>query len=135
MQFILISGNWFSWGCLAVLAILIACFGMLAMSHYDTQARTKEIGVRKVFGANAKDVVLLFTTDFAKIIGVGITIGIPLAIYLNSLWLHVFANKTGFSGWLIATATILTFSLILISIGWQTYSTALMNPVKSLRSE
>jgi putative ABC transport system permease protein len=121
--------------CLAVLAILIACFGMLGMSHYDTQARTKEIGVRKVFSANAKDVVLLLTTDLAKIIAVGITIGIPLAIYLNSLWLQVFANKTGFSVCLMVGATALTIALTFISIGWQTYSAALMNPVKSLRTE
>ena len=122
-------------GFLAILAILIACFGMLAMSHYDTQARIKEIGVRKVFGANVKDVIVLLSADFAKIIILGIVIGIPAAVYLNSLWLQVFANKTDFSIWLIVGATILTAVLTLISISWQTYNAALRNPVKSLRSE
>lgn len=122
-------------GFLAILAILIACFGMLAMSHYDTQARIKEIGVRKVFGANVKDVIMLLFSDFAKIVALGVTIGIPVSIYLNSLWLQVFVNKTGFSIWLIICATVLTVILTFASIGWQTYAAALMNPIKSLRSE
>lgn len=122
-------------GFLALLAILIACFGMLAMSHYDTQARIKEIGVRKVFGANVREVIVLLSADFAKIIILGIIIGIPVAIYLNSLWLQVFADKTDFSVWLIVGATVLTATLTLISISYQAIKSAQMNPVNSLRSE
>lgn len=120
---------------LAVMAILIACFGLLAMAHYDTRTWIKEIGVRKVLGANVKDLVLLLSSDFAKMIGFALVLGIPAAIYLNKLWLQIFANKVNIDVWVISLGIAITVMLTLTSIGWQTYRAAHNNPVDSLKSE
>jgi putative ABC transport system permease protein len=120
---------------LSVLAILITSFGLLAMAHYNTQSRIKEIGVRKVLGARVQSLVWMLSRDFLKMIGLALVIGVPIAVYLNSLWLQVFSTKAHFGIGIILAALLITTSLSLISVCTETYRAAIKNPVHTLSSE
>jgi len=118
-----------------VLAVLIACLGLFGLAAFAAEARTKEIGVRKVLGASIGSVVALLSKDFLKLVLVAITIGLPLAWYLTGQWLQNFAYHIEIEWWVFAFAGILTSSIALLTVGFQSIRAALMNPVKSLRSE
>lgn len=120
---------------LSVLAIIIASFGLLAMAHYDTQTRIKEIGIRKVLGASVQGLVLKLSSDYLKMIGIAIGLGLPLAIYLNNLWLQIFSHKADFGIGIVLAGIAITVCLTFASISIQAYNAAITNPIKNLRSE
>jgi putative ABC transport system permease protein len=120
---------------IAFLSIVLACLGMLGMVMYNTQLRIKEVSVRKVLGASAKDVTILLSRSFMWLIGIGTLIGIPLSYLISNLFLQNFAYKISYGIWLIVAGVIITGLLGLITVCAQTIKTALSNPVKSLRTE
>lgn len=120
---------------LSLLAILIAGFGLLAMAHYDTQTRIKEIGVRKVLGARIGGLVWMLSYHFLKMVGLALAIGVPLAIYFNRLWLQIFSTKVHFGIDVILFAMLLTTALSVAAVGFETYKAAVTNPVRTLSSE
>ncbi|GAB3220328.1 ABC transporter permease [Algoriphagus aestuariicola] len=119
----------------SVLAILIACLGLLGLATYTAEQRTKEIGVRKVLGANVSSIVGLLSKDFVKLVLVAIVIATPVSWYAMNKWLEGFAYKVPVHWWTFAIAGILAVVVALVTISFQSIKAALMNPVKSLRSE
>jgi len=117
------------------LAIFIACLGLFGLAAFTAEQRTKEIGIRKVLGANLGQIIGLLSTDFLKLVGVAFVIASPLAYYAMTKWLENFAYKTDISWWIFAVAGISAIAIALITVSWQSIKAALMNPVKSLRSE
>ena len=120
---------------ISFLSIVIACLGMLGMVMYNTQLRTKEVSIRKVMGASVKDITILLSRSFMWLIGIGVLIGIPSSYLLNNLFLQNFAYKINYWPLIIVAGVVITSSLGLITVCSQTIRTAMMNPVKSLRTE
>ncbi|HET9744717.1 MAG TPA: ABC transporter permease [Chitinophagaceae bacterium] len=119
----------------ATLAILLACLGLFGLAAFSTVQRTKEIGIRRVLGANIPDITMLIAKNFLLMIGIAIIIAIPLAWYAGNRWLQDFAFRIPIQGWVFVGAAAATISIALATIGFHSVRSALMNPVKSLRSE
>ena len=119
----------------AVLAILIACLGLFGLAAFTAEQRTKEIGVRKVLGASVVSIVTLLSKDFLKLVLIAILIASPLAWYAMHRWLQDFAYKIAIEWWVFALAGLLAVGIALLTVSFQSIKAALMNPVKSLRSE
>ncbi|GAB3798986.1 ABC transporter permease [Spirosoma humi] len=119
----------------AFLAIFISCLGLFGLSAFTAEQRTKEIGIRKVLGASVSSIIGLLSQDFLKLVLLAIAIASPLAWYAMNQWLQGFAYKVDLSWWVFALAGILAIGIALLTISFQSVKAALMNPVKSLRSE
>ena len=119
----------------SLVAILIACLGIFGLAAFAAQQRTKEIGVRKVLGASVASIVALLSKDFLKLVFVAILIASPLAWYVMRAWLQDFAYKIELDWWVFALAGLLAVGIALLTVSFQSVKAALMNPVKSLRSE
>jgi putative ABC transport system permease protein len=117
------------------MAIFIACLGLFGLATFTAEQRTKEIGVRKVLGASVTSIVALLSKDFLKLVVIAIVIASPLAWYAMSRWLQDFAYKIDIEWWVFALAGLLAVSIALLTVSFQSIKAALMNPVKSLRSE
>lgn len=122
-------------GYVCVLTISLACLGMLGMAMYSTQTRTKEIGVRKVLGANASQVVLVLSRSFMLLIAIAVAIGAPLGYMAGGLFLESFAYKIPISFPLMFTGVMTIVVLGFLTIASQTWKAASVNPVNSLRYE
>lgn len=119
----------------AGIAILISCLGLFGLSMFMAEARTKEIGIRKVLGASELSLVALFSQDFLKLVVVALVIASPVAWYAMHTWLADFAYRTDIHWWVFALAGSLTVGIALLTVSFQSIKAALTNPVKSLRSE
>ena len=122
-------------GLFAGLTIFIACLGLFGLATFTAQQRTKEIGVRKVLGASVGSIIALLSKDFLKLVLIAIVIASPLAWYIMNRWLQNFAYKITIDWWVFALAGLLAVGIALLTVSFQSVRAALMNPVKSLRSE
>ena len=118
-----------------LLAILISCLGLFGLAAFTAEQRTKEIGVRKVLGASVSSIITLLSKDFLKLVLIALVLATPLAWWAVSQWLGTFAYRTELSWWLFAVAGLLAVGIALMTVSFQSIRAALMNPVKSLRSE
>ncbi|GAB3758324.1 ABC transporter permease [Spirosoma pomorum] len=119
----------------AGLILFIACLGLFGLAAFSAEARTKEIGVRKVLGASVSSIVTLLSKDFLKLVFIAIVIASPIAWYITNRWLQDFAYRIAISWWVFALAGLLAVGIALLTVGLQSIRAALVNPVKSLRSE
>ncbi|HMK17723.1 MAG TPA: FtsX-like permease family protein [Chitinophagaceae bacterium] len=119
----------------ATLAILLACLGLFGLAAFTTVQRTKEIGIRRVLGANITSITMLIAKNFLVMIGIAILIAIPLAWYAGNQWLQDFAFRIPVQGWVFIAASVATILIALITVGFHSVRSALMNPAKSLRTE
>ncbi|MGA0556383.1 ABC transporter permease [Larkinella sp. VNQ87] len=119
----------------SVLTILIACLGLFGLATFTAEQRTKEIGIRKVLGASVAGIVALLSKDFLKLVLMALLIASPVAWYAVNEWLKNFAYKTDLSWWVFALAGLLAVAIALLTVSFQSIKAALMNPVKTLRSE
>ena len=119
----------------SALAVLLACLGLLGLSAYVTAQRTKEIGIRKVLGASTASITTLLSADFLKLVLVAILIASPLAWYAMTYWLNDFAYRIEIEWWVFVVAGLTAVGIALVTVSTQSIKAALMNPVKSLKSE
>ena len=119
----------------AAISIMIGCLGLFGLSAYTAERRTKEIGVRKVLGASVTSIVALLSREFLKLIIISIVIGSPVAWFAMNRWLSDFAYHIDVSWWMVAAAGLLAIVIALLTVSFQSIKAALMNPVKSLKSE
>ncbi|MEO6286485.1 MAG: ABC transporter permease [Dyadobacter sp.] len=115
--------------------VFIACLGLFGLSAFTAEQRAKEIGVRKVLGASVGSIVSLLSRDFLKPVLIGILLATPVAWYVMHRWLQDFAYKIDVEWWMFALAGVLAIGVALLTVGFQSMKAALMNPVKTLRSE
>ncbi|MBN8652577.1 MAG: ABC transporter permease [Cytophagales bacterium] len=119
----------------SILAIVVACLGLFALSAFMVEQRSKEISVRLVLGASVNSVFQLLTWDFLRLVLISIVIAAPISWYMMSRWLEDYAYRTDI-GWDVFVVSGITSVLIaLITISFQSIKAAVMNPVKGLRSE
>lgn len=118
-----------------ILAILISCLGLFGLAAFTAEQRTKEIGVRKVLGASVTSIVALLSTDFLRLVLIALVLATPLAWWAVQTWLSTFAYRTDLNWWVFALSGTIAVGIALLTISFQSVKAALMNPVKSLRSE
>jgi len=119
----------------AVLAIIIACLGLFALSAFMAEQRSREIGIRKVLGATVSGITTLLSVDFVKLVFIAIVIASPIAWYGMNKWLQGFAYQVPLHWWIFALAGVVAIVIAIITVSFQSIKAALMNPVKSLKSE
>ncbi|MBP7643274.1 MAG: ABC transporter permease [Saprospiraceae bacterium] len=117
------------------LTIFIACLGLFGLITYTTQQRIKEIGIRKVLGSSVLQIVALLSKDFIKLVGISMLISFPIGYYLLQNWLQDFEYRTNISFWIFVVAGIITLLIAFLTIAFRSVEAALMNPVKSLKTE
>jgi putative ABC transport system permease protein len=117
------------------LAIVIACLGLFGLAAYAAEQRTKEIGIRKVLGANVSNIVSMLSKDFIALVLIAILVAVPIAWYFMHQWLQGFAYHQNVQWWIIAVAGSGAILIAFVTISFQSIKAALTNPVKSLRSE
>lgn len=118
-----------------VLAIIISCLGLLGLAAFTAEQRTKEIGIRKVLGANVASVVSLLSKDFVKLVVISIVLATPLSWYIMNKWLNDFIYHIDITWEIFAIAGILALAIALFTVSFQSIKAALLNPVKSLQTE
>jgi putative ABC transport system permease protein len=119
----------------AYLTILISCLGLFGLAAFDTERRTKEIGIRKVLGADMKSLIALLSKDFLKLVCVAIIVASPVAYYLMDRWLQDFAYRVNISWWIFVAAGTMALLIALLTVSLQAMKAAIANPVTSLRTE
>jgi putative ABC transport system permease protein len=119
----------------AVFAIFIACLGLFGLVTYAAEQRTKEIGIRKVLGANVGGIVAMLSKDFAKLVLIASLAAFPVAWWAMNKWLQSFAYRITISWWVFVVAGIAAIAIALITVSFQSIKAAIANPVKSLRTE
>ena len=118
-----------------ILAIFISCLGLSGMASYMAEQRTKEIGVRKVLGATVLGLWSLMSKDFIVLVLISLCIAIPVAYYFMFKWLQNYIYHTTLSWQIFAATALGAIVITLLTVSYQSIKAALMNPVKSLRSE
>ncbi len=119
----------------AILTIFVACLGLLGLVTYTTRQRFKEIGIRKVLGSSVSGIVGLLALDFLKWIVISMAIAFPIGFWLMKEWLEDFAFHIEIKWWVFALSGIITLMIAFATIFSRSIQAALMNPVKSLRTE
>jgi putative ABC transport system permease protein len=117
------------------LAIIIACVGLFGLASYTANLRTKEIGVRKVLGATVTSVVVLLSKEFTKLIAIAFILSVPAGWYVMNSWLEGFAYHVNLGADVFVIAGILALLIAWLTVSYQSIKAAVVNPVKSLRSE
>jgi putative ABC transport system permease protein len=119
----------------ACIAIFIACLGLFGLSAFAISQRIKEIGIRKVLGANVTGIVTLLSKDFLKLVAIAALVAFPVAWFIMHNWLKDFAYRISIEWWVFLAAGILAALIALITVSFQAIKAAVANPVKSLRTE
>ncbi len=119
----------------AILAIFISCLGIFGLASFIAEQRTKEIGIRKVLGASVTNLWQMLSKDFVVLVVISCVISAPIAYYFLEEWLQKYAYRTEISWWIFVVAGVGALLITLLTVSFQAIKAALMNPVKSLKTE
>ena len=119
----------------AVLGIFISCLGLYGLSAFMAEQRTKEIGVRKVLGASVINLVYLLSAGITRLILVAIIIAVPISWYAVNSWLAGFAYHIHVSWLVFFIASVAALGIAWLTVSYESIKAAIVNPIKSLRSE
>ena len=118
-----------------IMAIVVGCMGLFGLAAFSAEQRTKELGIRKVLGANAFDIVGLLSKNFLVLVMIASLIAFPIAWWAMNSWLKDFPYRVSISWWVFGVAIIAALAIALLTVSFQAIKAALANPVKSLRTE
>ena len=118
-----------------ILSIFIACLGLFGLAAFNAEKRTKEIGVRKVLGATVSQISYRLTVDFLKLVGIAILVSLPLGWFAMNKWLEDFSYRIDMGVGVFVLAAVLSIVVAIVTVSYQSIKAAIVNPVKSLRSE
>ncbi|MEP7143634.1 MAG: ABC transporter permease [Ferruginibacter sp.] len=122
-------------GIFSALTVFVACLGLFGLATFTADQRTKEIGIRKVLGANVGQIVGLLSNEFLKLVLIACVLALPLAWFAMSKWLQDFAYRIDISWWIFVLAGICALLIALVTVSFQAIKAAMANPVKSLKTE
>ena len=122
-------------GFFAILAVLISCLGLLGLTSYVAEQRTREVGVRKVLGASVSNLWSMLSQDFVVLVLIACLIAVPVAWYFLDSWLQYYDYRVEIEWWVFVAATTGALLITLLTVSYQALKAALMNPVKSIRTE
>lgn len=118
-----------------ILAIVIACLGLFGLAAFSADQRKKELGIRKLHGASVRQLVLLFSSEFTRLVAVSIVMAAPLAYLMTDYWLSNFAYRTPIDVWVFIAAGLCAMSIAAFTVGFQSFSAANANPTEVLKNE
>jgi len=119
----------------AGVAIMLSCLGLFGLAVFTAERRTKEIGIRKVLGASIQNISVLISREFAWLVVIANVIAWPIAWYITNQWLQAFAYKTEINWWIFLISGFISLMLALLTVSSQAIRAAMINPVKSLKTE
>ena len=119
----------------ALLTIFVACMGLFGLATFVTKQRNKEIGIRKVLGAEVASIVSLLSKDFLKLVALSAVIAFPLAWWVMEQWLEGFAYRIDISLGIYMIAGAIVAVVAFLTVGYEAIKAAWMNPIDSLRNE
>jgi len=119
----------------SIIAIILAGLGLFGQTVFSTEQRTKEIGIRRVFGAEVSKIISTLTGDIIKIVIVANVVALPIAWYVNEKWLQAFAFHINFPWYALLFTLIFCLTLVYLTVSFQAYRAAMKNPVEALRYE
>ena len=119
----------------ASVALFICCLGLLGLATYTAERRTKEIGVRKVLGASIQDIIILLSKDFMLLVAIAFVVGSPIAYYFVNKWLEDFKYRIEFNAGTFMFAGVCAVVIAFLSVAWQSWKAATVNPVQSIKTE
>jgi putative ABC transport system permease protein len=122
-------------GYFTVMAILISCLGLFGLASFSAEQRIREIGIRKVLGANVGGIVLLLSRDFLKLVGIAVLVASPVAWLIMHRWLQDFAYRVPIDWRVFAVTVASTLIITFVTIGFQAVRAGMANPVRSLKTE
>ncbi len=117
------------------IAIFLSCLGLYGLASFMAIQRIKEVGIRKVLGATAANIVYLFSREFVVLIGIAFVIAAPVTWYFVNQWLQQYVYRLPVSGWIFGLGGLLAILIAMATVGWQAFRAAAANPVKNLRAE
>ena len=117
----------------SIIGLLIACIGLICLTSYIAETRTKELGIRRVIGAKVADLLIMLNKNLGQWVVIAIVIAFPVGWYVMNKWLQNFAYRTQLSWWVFALAGIIAFGIAMLTVGWQSWQAATRNPVEALR--
>ncbi len=117
------------------LAVIIACLGLFGLAAFSAEQRLKELGIRRVMGAKVHEIILLFSSEFTKLVLLAVVIAVPMAWYLADYWLSSFPFRTPIDVWVFVLASGCALAIAAATVSYQAFSAATANPVDSLRNE
>jgi ABC-type antimicrobial peptide transport system permease subunit len=120
---------------LGIIAMFLSCLGLWGITGIIYEARTKEIGIRKINGAKIIQIIPWLLKDIFVIVACALVFAIPLSYYLMNLWLRNFAYKTSLNWWIFTLAGVIAFLVAILTVSWQSWRAATRNPVEALRYE
>jgi putative ABC transport system permease protein len=119
----------------SILSLLIACLGLYGLVAYTTAQRTKEIGIRKVLGASVSVIVVLLSGGLFRLVLLASFIAVPIAWYAMDRWLQGFAYRIAIEWWMLAGSVFVVLLIAMLTVSTQSIKAALVNPLKSLRTD
>ena len=119
----------------ASIAIFLSCLGLYGLASFMAVQRLKEVGIRKVLGATAADIVYIFSREFVLLIGIAFLISTPIAWYFVHQWVQQYVYRIPISAWVFAAGGLLALLIALATVSFQAFRAASVNPVKNLRTE
>lgn len=119
----------------SVLGIFISCLGLFGLSAFMAEQRTKEIGVRKVLGASVFNIVYLLGANYTRLVAVAIVLSIPIAWFAANSWLQSFAYRIELNGWIFVFSAGVAVIIAWLTVSFETIKAAVVNPIRSLKSE
>jgi putative ABC transport system permease protein len=122
-------------GFISFLSVVIACLGLLGMATYTAERKRKEVGIRKILGADELRIAILLSKGFLRMLGIALLIGVPLSWFMNDLWLEYIPNRVEFGPATVTLAAAILMALGLITIGSQIIRASQSNPVESLKMD
>jgi putative ABC transport system permease protein len=122
-------------GIFAGLTIFVACLGLFGLATFTAEQRTKEIGIRKVLGADTRTIVILLSRDFLRLVALAFLIAAPVSWLGMNRWLQDYPYRITIGWWIFALAAGLTLVITLLTISLRALKAALANPIDSLRTE
>jgi putative ABC transport system permease protein len=134
-QYALLTGLLKITNYVASLTIGIACMGIFGLVALFARRRVKEVGIRKVLGANVTSITSLLSKDFIRLVIIAVIVASPVAWWLSRKWLQNFAYRINLHWSMFAVAGLLAIGIALVTVSFQAIKAAVANPVKSLRSE
>jgi len=118
-----------------ILTIIISCLGLFGLASFMAEARTKEIGIRKVLGAEVHSLIGLFSKDFTKWVLIANIIAFPIAYYAMDFYLSEYAFHINMPWWVFVTVAVMTFAIAICTVSYQSWRSATQNPIESLKYE
>jgi putative ABC transport system permease protein len=118
-----------------IMAIVVGCMGLFGLAAFSAEQRTKELGIRKVLGANVFDIVGLLSKNFLLLVVIASFIAFPVAWLWMDSWLKDFPYRVNISWWIFGFAIVAALLIAFLTVGFQAIKAALSNPIKSLRTE